>query len=297
MIKKEFWKYFKEGNIAVHVKTFKQAKAFTQGVVDNINPDERPIEGYEFYKHSKIAFHCEDKSWKYCSLHYYIEGGFTIVEYDDILESENDDILESENLQDSFKIVAMVGCSASGKDSIQAKLIEVGFEPVISHTSRPMRQGEVDGREYHFIDKERASEMLSENEFIEHRIYHVANGEDWIYGISKQAIENAYINGNTSVVIVDFQGLKELKKYLESEGLLDRLTSIYVNASPQTRLIRSLSREGEMTSEQVEEVIRRYNDDKQNVEPAILYCDIAIKNETEEQMDRAIKIIKAIIGD
>ena len=292
MIKKEFWNRFKEENVVVRCDTFEKAKKFTEQFMQDVNKEESPINvtEYSFYKEDTCICFCKDSNvWNYSFYKFYFDNGFTIIDYDDILENED--------TQSDFKIVAMVGCSASGKDSIQAKLIEVGFEPVISHTSRPMRQGEVDGREYHFIDKERASEMLSENEFIEHRIYHVANGEDWIYGISKQAIENAYINGNTSVVIVDFQGLKELKKYLESEGLLDRLTSIYVNASPQTRLIRSLSREGEMTSEQVEEVIRRYNDDKQNVEPAILYCDIAIKNETEEQMDRAIKIIKAIIGD
>lgn len=292
MIKKSFWKEFTEERIVVNCKNYRQAHEFTEQFVKNVNCNDREMKLDEFEIYGTDTCICSYKSdniWNYSHAKYYVDKGFTLFDYDDIIDNEP--------LDNGFKIVALIGCSASGKDSIQAKLIEVGFKPIISHTSRPMRQGEADGREYHFIDRERASEMLSENEFIEHRIYHVANGEDWIYGISKQAIENAYTNGNISVVIVDFQGLKELKKYLESEGLLDRLTSIYVNASPQTRLIRSLSREGEMTSEQVEEVIRRYNDDKQNVEPAILYCDIAIKNETEEQMDRAIKIIKAIIGD
>lgn len=199
--------------------------------------------------------------------------------------------------KDSFKIIALVGCSASGKDTIQSKLIEVGVKPIVSHTSRPMRTGESDGIEYHFINKEVAKEMLLNNQFIEHRIYHVANGEEWLYGISKQAIESAYENGEKSVVIVDFQGLKELEKYLESKNLLNKLTSIYINTSSQIRLIRSLNREGTMNPEQVDEVIRRYNDDKKNVEPAISYCDIVIKNDTEEQMCKGIKIIRSIIGD
>ena len=292
MIKKSFWKEFTEERIVVNCKNYRQAHEFTEQFVKNVNCNDREMKLDEFEIYGADTCICSYKSdniWNYSHAKYYVDKGFTLFDYDDIIDNEP--------LDNGFKIVALIGCSASGKDSIQAKLVEDGFKPVVSHTSRPMRKGEIHGREYYFVDTDTVNEMLSNGEFIEHRVYHVASGKDWVYGISKQSIDCAYMYGYKSVVIVDFQGLKELERYLESIGLRDRLTSIYVNALPQTRLIRSLNREGEMTSEQVEEVIRRYNDDKQNVEPAILYCDIAIKNETEEQMDRAIKIIKAIIGD
>ena len=295
MITKEFWKKFTEKDISVRCDTFDKAKDFTEQFVKNVNTEDRIIyhDEYERYgSNTCIYIYKNDNTWGYTHKGFHFDDDvYTIINYDDILEPEDC------KLGENFKIVAIVGCSASGKDSIQEKLVKLGFTPVISHTSRPMRNGETDGVQYHFVNKEKASEMLSDNQFIEHRIYHVASGEDWIYGISKQVIEDAYINGDNSIVIVDFNGLKELERYLESKGLRDRLTSIYVNATPQTRLIRSLSREGEMTPDQIEEVIRRYNDDKKNVEPAIFYCDIVIKNETKEQMDKAVKIIQTIIGE
>jgi Guanylate kinase len=294
MIKKEFWKKFTEENIAVSCNTFGKAKDFTEQFIKNVNVEDRIIERKEYGIYGSntcICCHKNDDTWAYACKGFYLDDEYTIVNYDDILD------LEEYELGANFKIIAMVGCSASGKDSIQERLVELGFVPITSHTSRPMRNGEVDGVQYHFVDKDEASKMLSDNEFIEHRVYHVASGEDWIYGISKQVIEKAYVNEYVSVVIVDFNGLKELERYLESKGLRNRLTSIYVNATPQTRLIRSLSREGEMTPDQIEEVIRRYNDDKQNVEPAIFYCDIVIKNETKEHMDKAVKIIQSIVRE
>ena len=54
-----------------------------------------------------------------------------------------------------MKIMVLVGASASGKDTIMNRLIkEFNVKPIISYTTRPIRDCEQEGREYHFITEE-----------------------------------------------------------------------------------------------------------------------------------------------
>ena len=183
-------------------------------------------------------------------------------------------------------IITLTGASASGKDTLLNELIWTeNFKPIISTTSRPMRNGEVQGREYNFVTYEEAINITDNDEFIEKRIYDVANGDRWIYGITKNDISKLK-DDNIYLAIVDFNGLKELNKYLDSIDI--EHYSTYIDASYQNRLVRSLTREGNMTNKQVQEVVRRFNDDIKNVDIAIEYVDIVLNNDTKEDLTRNI---------
>lgn len=193
------------------------------------------------------------------------------------------------------KIIALVGCSASGKDFIlkhATKYID-NLIPAISHTSRPMREGEVDGREYYFVDVETITDMHNNGEFIESRNYYVGNGTTWSYGIHKGSIDTE--SNCNYIVIVDFQGLKKIEKYFENLGMKDCIHSIFIDTDSQIRLQRSLSREGRMTEDQVSEVIRRYEDDKMFIEPAKEYCDISLKNNSIENGLQILNYIRKLV--
>lgn len=193
------------------------------------------------------------------------------------------------------KIIVLVGCSASGKDFIlkhAVKYIE-GLKSVVSHTSRPMRQGEVEGREYYFVDIETITDMHNNGEFIESRNYYVSDGITWSYGIHKGSIDAEA--DNDYIVIVDLQGLKKIEKYFENLGMKDCIHSIFIDTDSQIRLQRSLSREGRMTDEQVSEVIRRYEDDKIFIEPAREYCDISLKNNSIENGLQILNYIRSLV--
>lgn len=194
-----------------------------------------------------------------------------------------------------MKIYTLTGCSASGKDKILTTLTRecMGITPVISTTSRPMRPNEIKGREYNFVTKEQAELMIKNNDFIEKREYKVANGDTWIYGVTKDSIQlNSYHN---YIVILDFQGLIQLEDYLNNRGYVNNLTSFYIDCSYQNRLLRSLNREGKMDDEQVKEVIRRFEDDNKKVLPAKDYCNITINNDGE--FKDAINDILRFMGD
>ena len=186
-------------------------------------------------------------------------------------------------------LIILVGCSASGKDTVMNRLVkEFDVKPVISYTTRPIRDCEQDGREYHFITEEEFERMKDNGEFIETRVYKTVNG-NWYYGLPKIGIDLE--DDNNYITILDFDGLLELEKWLRSIGQIDKLTSIYIDVTEQNRLIRSLNREQNMTKRQVEEVIRRYYDDNSNVLPAKAYCDLVFPNNTYEEFDNLITYI------
>ena len=186
-------------------------------------------------------------------------------------------------------LLILVGCSASGKDTVMNRLIkEFDVKPVISYTTRPIRDCEQEGREYHFITEEEFERMKDNDEFVETRVYNTVSG-NWYYGLPKNGIDLE--DDNNYITILDFDGLLELEKWLRDIGQIDKLTSVYIDVTEQNRLIRSLNREQNMTKRQVEEVIRRYHDDNSNVVPAKSYCHYSFNNNTYEEFDDLIEYI------
>jgi len=121
--------------------------------------------------------------------------------------------------------------------------------------------------------------MLDREEFIEHRLYTVADNSVWVYGVTKGSFDIG--KDITYCVILDFQGLNQMKKYLSELGIDKSLVSIYIDVSLQERLRRSLSREGKMEEIQCLEICRRALDDNENVLPAKDYCNYVVNNEDD----------------
>ena len=79
-------------------------------------------------------------------------------------------------------IVVLTGKSCSGKDSVRNVLVDkYGYENVVSYTTRPMRKGEIQGKEYWFVSKEEMEKI----DVIDYREYKVKCGEVWGYGQDK----------------------------------------------------------------------------------------------------------------
>ena len=110
--------------------------------------------------------------------------------------------------------------SGAGKTTIARRLIAVdpGLTLSVSVTTRPPRQGEIDGRDYIFIDRERFDEMMARDEFLEHAIV-FGNS----YGTPRGPIEEALAGGRDIVGDVDWQGAQQLVKRIP-----DDLVSVFV---------------------------------------------------------------------
>lgn len=81
-------------------------------------------------------------------------------------------------------MLVLTGKTCSGKDTIKKELVKLGMNPIIAYTTRPMRDGEVNGETYNFISKDKFMKKIDEDFFAEYTHYNVANGETWFYGSS-----------------------------------------------------------------------------------------------------------------
>ncbi len=97
--------------------------------------------------------------------------------------------------------------SGAGKSTIAGKLMaaEPSLAVSVSYTTRPMRPGEVDGREYHFVDLERFRAMVENHEFLEW-----AHVFDHRYGTPKADVFHTLGEGHDILFDIDWQGAQQL---------------------------------------------------------------------------------------
>lgn len=97
--------------------------------------------------------------------------------------------------------------SGAGKSTIARKLLAADpyLEMSVSYTTRPMRPGEVDGVDYHFVDLEKFREMVANNEFLEW-----AHVFDQRYGTPKATVDSILRSGRDVLFDIDWQGAQQL---------------------------------------------------------------------------------------
>jgi len=103
-------------------------------------------------------------------------------------------------------MILLVGKSCSGKDTIRKELNKLGYKSIVTYTTRPPRNGEIDGVDYHFVDASRFRAMDLMGCFVETTSYNVASGETWYYGSAVDDLKE------DSVMIVNPEGLRLIKK-------------------------------------------------------------------------------------
>jgi guanylate kinase len=123
--------------------------------------------------------------------------------------------------------------SGAGKTSLVAELLkrDAGIRLSISHTTRPPRPGEVNGREYHFVDAQKFEEMLEAGAFLENACVH-----NNCYGTSQAWINEQRAAGADIMLEIDWQGAAQVRKLIPDavgifilppsfEALLSRLNN------------------------------------------------------------------------
>lgn len=98
--------------------------------------------------------------------------------------------------------------SGAGKTSLLKRLREELDEVMISvsHTTRPMRPGEIDGRDYFFVSREEFEQMLSREAFLEHaRVF------DNYYGTSRHQVVKNLEQGFDVILEIDWQGARQVR--------------------------------------------------------------------------------------
>lgn len=182
----------------------------------------------------------------------------------------------------SEKTIILLGKSAAGKDYILNHLKEnFGFNSIVSHTTRPIRENEINGKDYYFITTKEFSKMLRDEEFIETREYTTCfnNKQDvWYYGISKEEFDNK----SKKICVVDTSGQKEIIEYYGKENII----SIYIDVEDNIREQRAKLR-GSFSQSEWD---RRLKDDNKKFKN-IKYDYIVKNNGTIEDFQKNIQNI------
>lgn len=149
-------------------------------------------------------------------------------------------------------ITVLIGKSGSGKNTIRDILVDTfGYKPIVTYTTRPKRDGEVDGETYHFISEKEFDEL----DFIETTYYNVANGETWWYGTLRSDFEQMRYNSDKSVIILNPEGVDAIRKQID----LNSLSIIYLCCSEEELKRRLLLR-----GDSLREIYRRLNADEED---------------------------------
>ena len=133
--------------------------------------------------------------------------------------------------------------SGAGKTSLLAQLLDGGgrLKLSVSHTTRPGRKGEVDGRDYHFVDAATFARMARDGDFLEHtRVY------DYDYGTSRRFVESELARGYDIVLEIDWQGARQVMSRMK-EGV-----SVFILPPSERALRERLTRRNLDTRQVIE---------------------------------------------
>ena len=179
-----------------------------------------------------------------------------------------------------YKIIALIGEAGSGKDRLMKEVLAAApeqFNEIISCTTRPKRQGEVEGINYYYLTPEQFAYKVLNYEMLEATAFN-----DWCYGTSYDALRS----GVPNIGVFNPDGIRALLEHNDIE-----LTVFRVICSDKTRLLRQLHRE---EAPNVDEIIRRYGTDKQDFSD-LEFDTINISNEKLEDIPVAIaKILSSV---
>lgn len=137
--------------------------------------------------------------------------------------------------------------SGAGKTSLVKALIdsEAQIRVSVSHTTRAMRPGEVDGVNYHFASREQFHAMLDKTEFLEH-----AEVFGNLYGTSQEWVKQTLSDGFDLILEIDWQGAQQVRR------LMPEARSIFILPPTQEALRHRLTNRGQDSGEIIEQRMR-----------------------------------------
>ena len=179
-------------------------------------------------------------------------------------------------------ILILTGKTCSGKNAVSDKLInEHGFHRVITYTTRPMRNGEVNGETYHFVNTDDFMQKMKSGFFAEWKAYTTTEGV-WYYGTAMEDLEKA---DDKTVVILTPDGYRDIK------GKVDcKVVSIYLYANNATIKKRLMVRGDD--PKEAERRVLHDNEDFKGIENEV---DRIVYNNESDTIDGAVqKILKYV---
>jgi guanylate kinase len=177
---------------------------------------------------------------------------------------------------DLFVVVAPSG---AGKTSLVNAILgsERGIRLSVSYTTRAPREGEADGREYHFVTREAFESMIAAGDFLEH-----ANVYGNYYGTSRRWIEEQLAGEHDVLLEIDWQGAAQVRR------LFPRMVGIFILPPSLDELRRRLTARGK---DSPEVIARRMASAREEISHVLEFEYIIVN----EQFDVAVADLQAVV--
>lgn len=189
------------------------------------------------------------------------------------------------------KIFYLMGKSASGKDSIykELKVRMPELKTIVIYTTRPIREGERDGVEYHFVTEDVLAQLQQDGKVIELRAY------DTVHGIWKYftADDGQFDAPEDYLAIGTLESYGALIRYFGQE----KVVPIYIEVEDGIRLQRALERERMQKTPRYEELCRRFLADAQDFSSEKLEKMGITQRFQNQNMEKCIDEIMLCIQD
>ena len=172
--------------------------------------------------------------------------------------------------------------SGAGKTTLSKKIQQSdnSFEISVSHTTRKPRPNEVDGVDYHFVNKEKFKSLLKQNLFYEH-----AEIFGNYYGTSKSSINQITGNGHNVLFDIDWQGSQQLSKFKELN-----LVKVFILPPSKEELEKRLIARNQDDKEAIKRRMLAYSKDVVHQKD---YDYVLINDDVEDCFKKLKKIISS----
>jgi guanylate kinase len=178
-------------------------------------------------------------------------------------------------------LFTVVAPSGAGKTSLVAQLLErePNLHLSVSYTTRAPREGERDGRDYHFVPRSRFEEMIGSADFLEH-----AEVYGNYYGTSRRWIEEQLEQDHDVLLEIDWQGAQQVRR------LFPHMVGIFILPPSIAELRRRLEGRGK---DSPETIARRMASAQEDISHVLEFEYIIVNESFETAVADLIAVVRA----
>ena len=179
-------------------------------------------------------------------------------------------------------LIVISGTTCAGKGTVIDTLLERNPDLAlsISYTSRPIREGETNVKEYYFISKDEFEEKIKKGDFLE---YAKSHREDY-YGTPKKEVQEMLDRGKDVVLEINVDGAKYIKE------MFPEVLLIFIMAPSMEEVKRRIKERGKESPKQI---VERFKSAYREINEIPQYNYVVINDKVENAVDKIEAILKA----
>lgn len=186
------------------------------------------------------------------------------------------------------KMIYLMGKSSTGKDTVYRRLLEekeLSLLKLVPYTTRPLRDGEVQGEEYYFTDEHGYRALESQGKVVESRSYHTCHGLWRYFMVDDGTID---LDSHSYLIIGTPEGFLKTAEYFGRH----RVIPVLLTVDDGLRLQRALDRERAQEEPRYRELCRRFLSDEEDFsEEKLKEAGITLQFSNED-LERCLDEIK-----